>query len=81
MSALLDAVFNDFPQGGQLSAADGQRGRNIKNFGAPCGCVFIVFVIVQSNQAVEGVAEDEGIAVDADDFVAQQFFPVNQGLR
>ena len=64
-----------------MSAADGQRGWNIENFSAPCGCVFVVFVIVQSNQAVEGVAEDEGVAVDADDFVAQQFFPVNQGLR
>lgn len=78
---MLDAVLNDFSQGGQLSAADGQRGRNIENFCAPCGCGFVVFFAVQSNQAVEGVAEDEGIAVDADDFVAQQFFPVNQGLR
>ena len=78
---MLDAVFNDFPQGGELPAADGQRGRNIENFSAPRGCGFVVFIIVQSNQAVEGVAEDEGIAVDADNFVAQQFFPVNQGLR
>ena len=78
---MLDAVFNDFPQGRQLSAADRQRGRNIENFSAPRGCGFVIFVIVQSNQAVEGVAEDEGVAMDADDFVAQQFFPVNQGLR
>ena len=78
---MLDAVFNDFPQGGQLSAADRQRSWNIENFSTPCGCVFVVFVIVQSNQAVEGVAEDEGIAVDADDFIAQQFFPVNQCFR
>ena len=74
---MLDAVFNNFPQGGQLPAADGQWGRNIENFCAPCGCGFVVFVIVQSNQAVEGVAEDEGVAVDADDFVAKQLFPVN----
>ena len=78
---MLDAVFNDFPQGRELPAADGQRGRNIENFSAPRGCGFVVFVIVQSNQAVEGVAEDEGIAVDADDFIAQQFFPVNQCFR
>lgn len=74
---MLDAVFNDFSQGGELPAADGQWGRNIKNFGTPRGCVFVVFVIVQSNQAVEGVAEDEGIAMDTDDFVAKQLFPVN----
>lgn len=67
----LRAVFQNFSNSGQLAAADGKRFFYVEHAGAPCGIVFIFFII-QTNQTIQGMAEHQGVSVNTDDF-----FPSN----